>query len=81
MIKRWNTIRFAWWGVAFGAWLGVAFGAMYAPLRTELEGNLPRFWNREVLFYLVTSSLGGAVAGAILFASVSGVRNLILRAK
>jgi hypothetical protein len=61
--------------------LGVAFGAMYAPLGTKMEGNLPRFWNGEVLFYLVTSSLGGAVAGAILFASVSGVRNLILRAK
>ena len=54
---------------------------MYAPLRTEIEGNLPRFWNGEVLFHFLTLSLGGALGGAILFASVSGVRNLILRAK
>ena len=73
MIKRWNTIRIAW--------LGVAFAAMYAPLGTGMEGNLPGFFNGEVLFYLVRSSLGGAVGGAILFASVSAVRNLILRAK
>ncbi|HTE38455.1 MAG TPA: hypothetical protein VK630_18105 [Reyranella sp.] len=68
MIKRWNTVRIAVWGAAFGV--------LYTLMRKVVEqGTLPS----DAYFY--GGIFGGAVGGAMHFALVSGARNLVLRAK
>jgi hypothetical protein len=71
MVKRWDTFRVAKWGVVFGI--------VYSVGRAFYEHGMPS--STEGIVYIVSYIFGGAVAGAGLFALVSGTRNLILRAK
>ena len=73
MTKRWNTVRVAWWGALVGA--------LNTPLKMLLAEETPKYWNAEVAMAIALTAVGGAIGGAILFVAVSGVRNLILRAK
>lgn len=66
MIKKWNTMKLALYGLFFGA--------IYSPFR---EGNIQNMSIVE----LVSIIIGGSIGGAILFVSVSGIRNLLLQAK
>lgn len=71
MTKRWNTYKIAGWGLVFGG--------LYSAIKYTLEDGLPR--GAEGIVYIISYLGGGAIGGALLFAVVSGVRNLILRAK
>lgn len=74
MTKRWNTLRIAGYGAAIGV--------VYA-LVSDLPKSDPSGWQMTADFWpwLIGKAFGGAVGGATLFALVSGVRNLVLRAK
>jgi hypothetical protein len=72
MTKRWDTARIALWGAALGL--------VYSLVSLWMNGRFARL-DTERLVYLGGGLFGGAFGGAILFATVSGVRNLILRAK
>lgn len=73
MTKRWNTLRIALWGLFLGP--------LYSFAKAYFDGTLPRVWDADGLAYILGGLIGGALGGAALFALVSGVRNLILRAK
>lgn len=68
-IKRWNTLRLAAWG----AGAGLIYGAIQGALLWSLGGD----YQARAIGQLI----GGLVGGAALIALVSGLRNLILRAR
>jgi hypothetical protein len=70
MTKRWDTLRIALWGAAFGV--------AYSAIKLTIDGFATL--NSDSLAY-AGGLFGGAVGGAAIFAIVSGMRNLILRAK
>lgn len=73
MTKRWNTARIAIWGAVLGP--------IYLLIQASIDRHMPETWSLDSIIYLISFLGGGALGGAALFALVSGVRNLILRAK
>ena len=73
MANRWDTHRIALWG----AILGFTFMLVAA----VLDGTIPMPWDSNVVIYVVGRAFGGMFVGASLFAIVSCLRNIVLRAK
>ncbi len=63
--KKWNTRRLA----LYGAFFGLAYAVF------DIAAN----WGVQPVLFTIGGLLGGAVGGAALLASASGIRNLFIR--
>jgi hypothetical protein len=73
MTKRWNTLRVSAWGF----WVGLIYGVVDQFFLSDYEDD---FLSENTLSS-IAPIVWAAVCGAVLFALVSAVRNVILRAK
>ena len=67
--KKWDTLQVA----LYGAPIGAAIAAIQGLGRTR---DIPA---NTVSYAAVGEAVGGAIGGILLFAAVSGIRNLLVR--